>query len=76
MFTYFPFMWLVKNFVNWYEKNNSGRQARKAGQLRPGYDADLIAISKNPLEDIGVLVRPDNITHVWKGGVLYKSPRV
>ncbi|EGO59155.1 hypothetical protein NEUTE1DRAFT_99338 [Neurospora tetrasperma FGSC 2508] len=52
-----------------------GPQARKSGQLKAGYDADLIAISSNPLEDIEILIDPDNITHVWKGGVLFKSPR-
>ncbi|KAK1778619.1 hypothetical protein QBC45DRAFT_413771 [Copromyces sp. CBS 386.78] len=52
-----------------------GPQARKSGQLKAGFDADLIAISSNPLEDIEVLTDPDNITHVWKGGVLFKSPR-
>lgn len=51
-----------------------GPQARKSGQLKTGFDADLIAISSNPLEDIEVLIDPDNITHVWKGGVLFKSP--
>ncbi|KAK3398167.1 hypothetical protein B0T20DRAFT_201201 [Sordaria brevicollis] len=51
-----------------------GPQARQSGQLKAGFDADLIAISSNPLEDIEVLMDPDNITHVWKGGVLFKSP--
>lgn len=46
----------------------------RSGQLKAGYDADLIAISSNPLEDIEILMDPDNITHVWKGGVLFKSP--
>lgn len=53
---------------------HSGRQARKAGQLKVGYDADIIAISKSPLENIGILTNLDNVTHVWKGGVLYKKP--
>jgi len=68
---------LTKFFVVADSSNlNSGRQARKAGQLKVGYDADIIAISKSPLEDIGILTHPDNVTHVWKGGVLYKKPRV
>ncbi|KAK3687645.1 hypothetical protein B0T22DRAFT_457722 [Podospora appendiculata] len=50
-----------------------GSQARKSGQLKAGFDADLIAISSNPLDDIEVLTKPKNITHVWKGGKLYKS---
>ncbi|KAK0637341.1 hypothetical protein B0T17DRAFT_480547 [Bombardia bombarda] len=52
-----------------------GSQARKAGQLKAGYDADIIAVSKNPLDDIRVLIKTSNITHVWKAGKLYKSPR-
>ncbi|KAK1766796.1 hypothetical protein QBC33DRAFT_540244 [Phialemonium atrogriseum] len=51
-----------------------GAQAPRSGQLKAGYDADIIAVSENPLDDIDVLVRQSNITHVWKGGKLYKSP--
>ncbi|KAJ3495386.1 hypothetical protein NLG97_g3432 [Lecanicillium saksenae] len=52
-----------------------GGLAPKSGQLKPGYDADFIAIAHNPLQDIRVLANPDNVTHVWKGGKLYKSPK-
>ena len=45
-----------------------------SGQLREGYDADLIAVSESPLENIKVLTDGDNVTHVWKGGKLFKSP--
>lgn len=51
-----------------------GAQAPRSGQLTAGYDADIIAVSENPLDDIDVLTRQSNITHVWKGGKLYKSP--
>jgi imidazolonepropionase-like amidohydrolase len=51
-----------------------GPQAPKSGWLKQGYDADLIAVSENPLDDVGVLADPANITHVWKGGKLLKSP--
>lgn len=51
-----------------------GLLAPKTGQLKEGYDADLIAVSSNPLEDIDILSDAINITHVWKGGRLYKSP--
>jgi len=47
--------------------------APKSGQLKEGYDADIIAISGNPLENIDLLSDAANITHVWKGGKLYKS---
>ncbi|KAK6381523.1 hypothetical protein LTS17_004581 [Exophiala oligosperma] len=45
-----------------------------SGQLKEGYDADLIVLSGNPLEDINVFADPRNITHVWKGGTLFKAP--
>lgn len=51
-----------------------GPQAPKSGILWEGYDADFIALDENPLDDIGVLTGPDHVTHVWKGGKLYKSP--
>ncbi|WQF80188.1 Putative metal-dependent hydrolase, composite domain superfamily [Colletotrichum destructivum] len=51
-----------------------GGMAPLSGQLKEGYDADLIAVAKNPLNDIEVLVKKENITHVWKGGRLFKSP--
>ncbi|RFU35066.1 hypothetical protein B7463_g1290, partial [Scytalidium lignicola] len=47
----------------------------KSGQIKEGYDADIIALSKNPLDDIDVLSDVDNVTHVWKGGKLFKSPQ-
>jgi imidazolonepropionase-like amidohydrolase len=47
--------------------------APKSGQLKEGYDADIIAVSGNPLENIDLLSEAANITHVWKGGKLYKS---
>ncbi|KIN05036.1 hypothetical protein OIDMADRAFT_142814 [Oidiodendron maius Zn] len=51
-----------------------GQLAPKTGQLKEGYDADLIAVLSSPLEDIDILSNVNNITHVWKGGKLYKSP--
>ena len=46
----------------------------KSGRLEEGYDADLIALTSNPLEDIEVFRQAKNVSHVWKGGVLMKSP--
>ena len=46
------------------------------GQIVAGYDADLIAINSDPLKDIHALTGPEHITHVWKGGVLMKSPPI
>jgi len=51
-----------------------GPQAPKSGQLKAGYDADFIVLSSNPIDDINILADPSNVTHVWKGGKLFKSP--
>ncbi|KAK1061271.1 hypothetical protein LTR74_011155 [Friedmanniomyces endolithicus] len=51
-----------------------GPQAPKAGQLREGFDADFIGLDASPLDDIGVLSSPRHVTHVWKHGIMYKSP--
>ena len=51
-----------------------GPQAPRSGILEAGYDADFIAVSKNPLEKIEILADPQSITHVWKGGRLFKAP--
>mmetsp|Transcript_39606 Transcript_39606/g.112321 ORF Transcript_39606/g.112321 Transcript_39606/m.112321 type:complete len:499 (-) Transcript_39606:298-1794(-) len=48
--------------------------APQSGQLKAGYDADVIALSADPLADIAVLKDPNHVTHVWKAGSLYKSP--
>ncbi len=51
-----------------------GPQAPDSGRIAPGCDADLIALSADPLARIGVLAGPDHVTHVWKAGELVKSP--
>lgn len=51
-----------------------GLQAPSSGQLKPGYDANFIALSGNPLEDIDILADPGKVTHIWKAGQLHKSP--
>lgn len=51
-----------------------GPQAPRAGRLEEGWDADLSAWAKNPLDDINVLSEPANVTHVWKRGRLEKQP--
>jgi imidazolonepropionase-like amidohydrolase len=40
------------------------------GALKPGYFADIVAVSGNPLEDINVLQK---VAFVMKGGVVYKK---
>lgn len=46
----------------------------KSGRLMEGYEADVIALDVNPLEDLAALTLSERITHVWKGGVSAKSP--
>jgi imidazolonepropionase-like amidohydrolase len=40
------------------------------GALEPGYLADVVAVSGDPLQDIGVL---QNVSFVMKGGLVYKK---
>ncbi|MEN8040013.1 MAG: amidohydrolase family protein [Actinomycetota bacterium] len=51
-----------------------GPQAPMSGQLKEGYDADVIAIDFNPLEDNSGWGNPDRVTHVWQGGSVVKTP--
>jgi imidazolonepropionase-like amidohydrolase len=51
-----------------------GPQAPLSGQLREGYDADVIAVNFNPLEDNSGWGNPDRVTNVWKSGVSVKAP--
>lgn len=50
-----------------------GPQAPNTGQLVEGMDADVICVSGDPSSDVSVLAEPDNVTHVFKGGVRYKG---
>ena len=50
-----------------------GPHAPRSGQLRKGYDADIIAVDGDPLADIAILARPERITRVWKQGRLVKG---
>jgi imidazolonepropionase-like amidohydrolase len=45
-----------------------GPQAPRSGQLQVGYDADVIALDANPLDDRSVWGVPDRVTHVWQRG--------
>jgi imidazolonepropionase-like amidohydrolase len=42
---------------------------RELGALKPGYDADIIAVPGNPLDDISVLKR---VSFVMKAGIVYR----
>ena len=43
--------------------------SKTIGSIAPGYEADIIAVAGNPLEDIAAL---RNVTFVMKGGQVYK----
>jgi imidazolonepropionase-like amidohydrolase len=45
-----------------------GPQAPKAGLIAEGYDADLLALATNPLDDMTAMNDPHNILGVWKHG--------
>ena len=49
-----------------------GPQAPDSGLLVAGFDADVITLDTNPLDDRSVWGDPDRVTHVWKGGVQQK----
>ena len=51
-----------------------GPQAPRSGQLKEGYDADVICVVGDPSQDVTVLEDANRITHVIKGGELYKQP--
>ena len=51
-----------------------GPQAPRSGQLRAGYDADVIALDTNPLDDRSVWGDPDRVTHIWQAGQVVKAP--
>ena len=49
-----------------------GPQAPKSGQLRAGYEADVIAFDANPLDDRTIWGDPTRVTHVWQDGTRRK----
>ncbi|KAI9154949.1 hypothetical protein HJFPF1_07510 [Paramyrothecium foliicola] len=51
-------------------------QAPRTGQIKEGYEADLIGILDDPVADVKILQDKQNIGWVWKGGKLFKGPGV
>jgi imidazolonepropionase-like amidohydrolase len=45
-----------------------GPQGPKAGILADGFVSDVIALDRNPLEDMAVWGDPERVTAVWKAG--------
>ncbi len=45
-----------------------GRLAPRSGQLRVGYDADVVTLDVNPLADLSVFASAAHVTGVWQSG--------
>jgi imidazolonepropionase-like amidohydrolase len=45
-----------------------GKQAPQSGLLMEGYDAEVITLDADPLEDVYVLGNPERVKGVWKAG--------
>lgn len=43
--------------------------SKDVGSLTPGHYADMIALKRNPLEDVSVL---EQVEHVIKGGIVVR----
>ncbi len=51
-----------------------GPQAPRSGRLEEGYDADVIAVDFDPLDEPDAWGDPARVTHVWVAGRPAKSP--
>src|SRR5438094_2294856 len=45
-----------------------GPQGPRSGQLKQGYDADILVVRKDPRTDVSVLSSSENILAIWKSG--------
>jgi imidazolonepropionase-like amidohydrolase len=50
-----------------------GPQAPLSGMLAPGYNADVITLDADPLDNIALLGNADRIVGVWKAGIQVKA---
>ena len=46
----------------------------RLGQVRPGYLADLLLVDGDPLADVGILQRRENLRVIMKNGEFWKAP--
>ncbi|KAJ2971846.1 hypothetical protein NQ176_g7494 [Zarea fungicola] len=51
-------------------------QAPLTGQLKVGYEADMLGVWDDPIDDVKILQKKENIVFVWKGGKLFKGPGI
>jgi len=47
------------------------RQQDKFGQLKPGLDADIIAVQGDPVQDLSAI---EHVPFFMKGGMIHKGP--
>ncbi len=81
----YPHGWNGKEFAKMVERGMTPMQSiqaattsaadligwkNKVGQLTPGYLADLVAVSADPVADVRAL---ENVAFVMKGGAIYKN---
>ena len=50
---------------------DSLKLGKTIGTIKPGYQADIVAVAGNPLEDIGAL---ESVIFVMKGGTVFRMP--
>ena len=50
-----------------------GARAPLSGQIRAGYEADLIVLDGNPIANLSILGDPSRVRQVWQQGVLVKD---
>ena len=51
-----------------------GERSPRSGQLASGFEADLLAVRGDPVEDVAVLTDPKAVTQVWQAGTLVHAP--
>jgi len=61
--------------LRWATRNGAELMGRghELGAVKPGYLADLVVVDGDPVADIRVLTRKENLLAVMKGGVFEKS---